>query len=63
MGCMLPAAAELVGKGRHCLVALFSPHSFLFALQHPDLLNLEAVYLFPLIKRFSFCFLLKGEVI
>lgn len=63
MGCMLPAKTELVGKGIHCLVAHFSPHSFLFALQHPGLLNLEAVYLFPLIKRLSFCFFLKGEVI
>lgn len=63
MGCMWPAVPELVGKGIHCLEAHFSPHSFLFALQHPGLLNLEAVYLFPLIKRFSFCFFLKGEVI
>lgn len=32
-------------------------------LPHPGFLNLEAVYLFPLIKSFSFCFPQKGEVI
>lgn len=46
-------------KGTPCLKV----PGLALALQLPGLLNLERVYLFPLIKSFGFCFEQKGEVI
>ena len=63
---MCPVTGSTTKLGSEKALVFAAPLSLcssLLPLQHPGLSNLEAVYLFPLIKNLSFYFLQQGEVI